>query len=81
MIVWSFSMKEEIVYVSKLTDKTTNSKSIEQSIDSRDILLNMVYALNTKISRLREESKLMNIRVNSMNRLRLNDARKLLKCL
>jgi hypothetical protein len=74
-------MKEEIVYVSKLTDKTTNSKSIEQSIDSRDILLNMVYALNTKISRLREESKLMNIRVNSMNRLRLNDARKLLKCL
>ena len=74
-------MKEEIVYVSKLTDKTTNFKSIEQSIDSRDILLNMVYALNTKISRLREESKLMNIRVNSMNRLRLNDVRKLLKCL
>ena len=81
MIVWSFSMKEEIVCVSKLIDKTTNSKSIEQSIDSRDILLNMVYALNTKILRLREESKLMNIRVNSMNRLRLNDARKLLKCL
>jgi len=74
-------MKEEIVCVSKLIDKTTNSKSIEQSIDSRDILLNMVYALNTKILRLREESKLMNIRVNSMNRLRLNDARKLLKCL
>jgi len=74
-------MKEEIVCVSKLTDKTTNSKSIEQLIDSQDILLNMVYALNSKASRLREESKLMNIRVNSMNRLRLNDARKLLKCL
>ena len=74
-------MKEEIVCVSKLTDKTTNSKSIEQSIDSRDILLNMVYALNTKISRLHEESKLMNIRVNSMNRLRLNDAQKIVKVL
>ena len=76
-----FSMKEEIVCVSKLTDKTTNSKSIEQSFDSQDILLNMVYALNSKVSRLREESKLMNIRVNSMNRLRLNDAQRLLKCL
>jgi len=74
-------MKEEIVCVSKLTDKTTNSKSIEQSFDSQDILLNMVYALNSKVSRLREESKLMNIRVNSMNRLRLNDAQRLLKCL
>ena len=76
-----FSMKEEIVCVSKLTDKTTNSKSIEQSFDSQDILLNMVYALNSKASRLREESKLMNIRVNSMNRLRLNDVQRLLKCL
>ena len=74
-------MKEEIVCVNKLTDKTTNSKSIEQSIDSQDILLNMVYALNSKVSRLHEESKLMNIRVNSMNRLRFNDAQRLLKCL